>query len=43
MHAKSGRKYLKKRDHTEHLGVDGRVILGWILGKLGRKVWIGYI
>jgi hypothetical protein len=25
--------YLKKRDHLKDLGVDGRRILEWILGK----------
>jgi hypothetical protein len=24
---------LKERDHSEHLGVDDRIILEWILGK----------
>jgi len=24
---------LKERDHAEDLGVDGRIILDWILGK----------
>jgi hypothetical protein len=26
---------LKGRDHSEDLGVDGRIILEWILGKYG--------
>jgi hypothetical protein len=29
---------LKDRDGSEDLGVDGRIILEWILGKLGGKV-----
>jgi hypothetical protein len=24
-------------------GIDGKVILEWVLGKLGGKVWIGFI
>jgi hypothetical protein len=27
----------------EELGVDGRIILGWILEKWDAKVWIGFI
>jgi hypothetical protein len=26
-------KSLRGRDHSEDLGVDGRIILNWILGK----------
>jgi hypothetical protein len=29
---------LKERNHSEELGVDGRVILEWILGKVGGMV-----
>jgi hypothetical protein len=29
--------------HVEDLGVDGRIILERILGKLGGEVWIGFI
>jgi len=29
---------LKGRDHAEHLGVHVKIILEWILGKLGGKV-----
>jgi hypothetical protein len=27
--------------HSEDLGVDGKIILEWILGKQGRKMWTG--
>jgi len=30
---------LKGRDHLEDLGVDGRIILGWILRKKGGTLW----
>jgi hypothetical protein len=34
---------LKGRDHSEDLGVDGRVIFEWILGKSSGKMWTGFI
>jgi hypothetical protein len=33
---------LKGRDHSEDLGVDGR-ISDWILEKWGWKLWTGFI
>jgi hypothetical protein len=33
----------KGRYHSEELGVHGRIILEWILGKYGGKVWTGCI
>jgi hypothetical protein len=36
-------KNVKGRDHLEEPGVDGRIILEWILRKQGGKVWIGFI
>jgi hypothetical protein len=33
----------KGRGQLVDLGIDGKVILGWILGKWGGKVWAGCI
>jgi len=33
---------LKGRDHSEDLGIDGKVILEWILGK-GWKGYTGFV
>jgi hypothetical protein len=33
---------LKGRDHFEDLGVDGKKILEWILGKQGVRVLTGF-
>jgi hypothetical protein len=34
---------LKKRDHLEELGIDGSIILKWILKENCGKVWTGFI
>jgi hypothetical protein len=34
---------MKERALTEDLSLDGKVILYWILGKYGGKVWTGCI
>jgi len=38
-----GGGYLRKRDHLEDQGVDGRIILRWIFKKwdVGGMDWIG--
>jgi hypothetical protein len=33
----------KERDHFEDVGIDGRIILDWILEKLDGKVRTGFI
>lgn len=34
---------LKEKEHSEDLGVGGKIILKWKLGKQGFGVWIGFI
>jgi hypothetical protein len=36
-------KNLNGIDHSEDLGVDGRIILEMIVGKWGGKLWTGFI
>jgi hypothetical protein len=43
MHTKFGGGDLQGRDHSEELGVDGRIILEWILGKYCGKLWTRFI
>jgi hypothetical protein len=43
MHTKSWSENLTGRGHKEDLGVDGRIVLKWILEKWGGKVWAGFI
>jgi hypothetical protein len=31
------------KNHSEDLGVDGRIIFIWVLGKYGGSMWIGFI
>jgi len=38
MHAKFSSEDLKGRDHSKDLGLDGKIILEWILGRSGGKV-----
>jgi hypothetical protein len=39
MNSKFWSENLKGRDHSEDLGMDGKIILEWILGKQGDKLW----
>jgi hypothetical protein len=34
---------LKGRDHLENLGIDGKIILEWILNRWDGKLWTGLI
>jgi hypothetical protein len=43
MHTKFWLGNLKGKVHSEYLGVDGRIIPEWILGKWGEKLWTGFI
>jgi hypothetical protein len=43
MHAQLWSENQKGRDHSENLVVDVKILLEWILGKQGVKVWTGCI
>jgi hypothetical protein len=43
MHRKNYFENLKGRDHAEDPGVEWKIILDWLLGKYGGKVWTGCI
>jgi hypothetical protein len=34
---------MKGRDNFEDLGIDGKIVLEWLLGEKCGKVWIGFI
>jgi len=33
----------KRRDHSKNLGIEGKIILKWMLGKEGGKMRTGYM
>jgi hypothetical protein len=43
MHTKFWLGNLKGTEHSEDIGVDGRIILEWILRKYGEKVLPGFM
>jgi hypothetical protein len=43
MHTKFWSEHLKRKDHTEDVGVGEKKILRWMLAIKGKKVWIGCI
>jgi hypothetical protein len=43
MHTKFLLKSLKGRDCLEDVGVDGKIIVEWILGKDSEKMWTEFI
>jgi hypothetical protein len=43
MHTEFLSEDLKKRDHSQHRGIDGRITLEWLLEKLIREVGTGFI
>jgi hypothetical protein len=40
MHTEFWLEMLKERDNSENVGVDDRIILKWILGQYGERMWI---
>jgi len=38
-----GRKTCSEKNYSKVLCVCGKITLEWILGKLGRKAWTGFI
>jgi hypothetical protein len=43
MHTKCWSENLKELNHSKDIGVGERIILEWILGKEGGKMWTGFI
>jgi hypothetical protein len=43
IHTKFWAENLKGGDCFEHLGIDGKIILKWILEKQVGKLWTGFI
>jgi hypothetical protein len=40
MHTIFWLEIVKGKDHLEDEGIDGKIILEWIFGKYGGRVWI---
>jgi hypothetical protein len=38
-----GWKSQRRSDNLEDLGIDGKIILEWVLGIWGGKMWAGFI
>jgi hypothetical protein len=43
MHTNFSLENHKGRDHLKNLGVNGNIILEWILGNYDGRVWTGFI
>jgi hypothetical protein len=43
MHTRFWLQNLKERRHFDRLGVNGRIILNWILNRQGGTTWTGFI
>jgi hypothetical protein len=43
MHTVFSLETLKRRDYMKVLGVGGKIIFNWILGKYGEKLWTGSV
>jgi hypothetical protein len=43
MHMKFWSENLRGRDHAKELSANYKIILEWILGKLGGKAWTEFI
>jgi hypothetical protein len=39
VHTEILKENLKRRDHSHDLGIDGEIILEWMIGKEGGHVW----
>jgi hypothetical protein len=43
MHTKFWVENLKRRDHVEDRGRDGKIVLKWIMRKQDVRLWTGFI
>jgi hypothetical protein len=43
MHKKFWSENLKGKGHSADSGIDGKIILEWILSKYGGNVWTGFM